>query len=121
MPSSEKIQLSFDDKAIVIEMMQNSATASLLKLLPLTLTFEDYAGMEKISDLPNALDLSNVPRGFATDAGDLTLYAPWGNLAFFYRERRFTNGLVPLGHIIEGSQHLMSLSESPEAVLEKIR
>jgi hypothetical protein len=31
--------------------------------------------------------------------GDITYYAPWGNLAIFYRDFGYSPGLVRLGHI----------------------
>lgn len=34
--------------------------------------------------------------------GDLTYYAPWGNLALFYRDFGYANGLIKLGHIDDG-------------------
>lgn len=52
------------------------------KQLPLTLTLKDYDSTEKIADLPTKLTTQNAPNGYAGKAGDLTYYAPWGNLAF---------------------------------------
>ena len=53
-----------------------------IKQLPLTLTLKDYDATEKIADLPTKLTTQNAPDGYAGKAGDLTYYAPWGNLAF---------------------------------------
>lgn len=39
--------------------------------------------LKKIADLPTKLTTQNAPHGYAGKAGDLTYYAPWGNLAFF--------------------------------------
>jgi hypothetical protein len=44
--------------------------------------FRDYAASEKISDPPRRLNTSDVPAGYDPSVGDLTLHAPWGNLAF---------------------------------------
>ncbi len=71
------------------------------KQLPLTLILKDYDSTEKIADLPNKLTMQNSPHGYAGKAGDLTYYAPWGNLAFFYRDSAvgYANGLIFLGKL----------------------
>ena len=67
------------------------------KLLPLELTLSDYHGIEKIADLPRKLDITGAPASFAASPGDITLYAPWGNLAIFYKSFPATSGLIRLG------------------------
>jgi hypothetical protein len=66
-------------------------------LLPLSLTLDDYAATEKISDLPRRLDTTGTPDGYKASAGDITYYAPWGNLAIFLKDFRHASGLVRLG------------------------
>jgi len=66
-------------------------------LLPLDLTLSDYHGIEKVSDLPRRLDTTRAPRRYAASPGDITLYAPWGNLAIFYESFPAADGLVRLG------------------------
>lgn len=107
-----KIRFTFSDKEIIVSMADNSAARSLAEMLPLTLQFEDYAGSEKISSLPEKLDTSEVPSGYDPSAGDLTLYAPWGNLAFFYRDHGYARGLVPLGTIVSGVAFLEELDSA---------
>lgn len=72
-----------------------------IKQLPLTLTLKDYDSTEKIADLPTKLTTQNSPNGYAGKAGDLTYYAPWGNLAFFYKDSTvgYANGLIFLGKL----------------------
>lgn len=71
------------------------------KQLPLTLTLKDYDSTEKIADLPTKLTTQNSPNDYAGKAGDLTYYAPWGNLAFFYKDSTvgYANGLILLGKL----------------------
>lgn len=66
-------------------------------MLPLDLTLRAYHGTEKVSDLPRRLDTTGAPNSYAPKAGDITLYAPWGNLAIFYKPFRVSPGLIPLG------------------------
>jgi hypothetical protein len=70
-------------------------------------TLEDYASTEKISDLPKRLSTDDAPPGFDPSVGDITYYAPWGNLAVFYRDFRYSDGLVSLG-TIESSADILA-------------
>lgn len=67
-------------------------------LLPLELSLSDYNATEKVADLPRKLDTTDAPGSYTPKAGDITYYAPWGNLAIFYRPFRTSAGLVRLGH-----------------------
>ncbi len=67
------------------------------RLLPLELSLRDYHGTEKIADLPRALDTREASSRYTPKAGDITYYAPWGNLAIFYKAFQTSRGLVRLG------------------------
>jgi len=67
------------------------------KLLPLQLKLEDFHATEKIADLPRALDTTQAPASYTPKPGDITYYAPWGNLAIFYKPFQSAQGLVRLG------------------------
>jgi len=66
-------------------------------LLPLELSLSDYNATEKVADLPRELDTTDAPTSYAPKAGDITHYAPWRNLAIFYKSFRSAPGLVRLG------------------------
>jgi hypothetical protein len=97
-----QLRLTVNGAPVVATLYDNAASRDLLKVLPLELTFEDYASAEKIAYLPRKLDTASAPAGFDPSAGDLTYYAPWGNLAIFYRDQPFARGLVSLGRIESG-------------------
>lgn len=118
--AEEKIKFSFDNKEIVVVLENNSAAESLLKQLPLTLEFEDYSSTEKITYLPQKLDISQAPNSCTPRKGDLTYYSLWGNLAFFYRDFRHSKGLVPLGKIESGAEELQEIDKSVSVKIERI-
>jgi hypothetical protein len=102
-----KIRIDVEGAAAMTGTLEDSATArDFASLLPLTVTLDDYAGTEKISDLPKRLSTEGAPAGFDPSAGDITYYAPWGNLAIFYRGFRYSSGLVKLGAIESGGAAL---------------
>jgi hypothetical protein len=80
----------------------NATARDFAALLPLSLTMEDYATVERVSSLPRALSTQGAPDGMAPVAGELTHYAPWGNLAIFIEGRSYARGLLPLGKADEG-------------------
>jgi hypothetical protein len=65
--------------------------------LPLELSLSDYHATEKVADLPRKLDTSDAPASYTPKTGDITYYAPWGNLAIFYKPFQTSRGLVRLG------------------------
>ena len=77
-----------------------------VKQLPLKLKLEDYSSTEKIAYLPNKLSTQNAGAGFDPDVGDITYYAPWGNLAIFYQDFGYSHNLIRLGRITSGMEHL---------------
>lgn len=101
-----RIRLSFDGKTAIVKLHDNPTSRDLLGQLPLELELSDYAGTEKIAYLPNKLSSEGAPAGFEPSAGDVTYYAPWGNLAIFYRDFGFADGLVPLGVVESGLKEL---------------
>ena len=102
--------------------MENSAAAKdFLSLLPLTLALDDYHNIEKVADLPKRLNTQDSPGGIDPDVGDITYYAPWGNLAIFYRDFGYAKGLVRLGKIETGLKHLQKQPAGTLSVtIEKI-
>ncbi|MFD0168786.1 cyclophilin-like fold protein [Streptomyces decoyicus] len=75
-----------------------AAARDLAHRLPLTLHLEDIHQMERMADLPRRLDTSGAPDAAEPKAGDLAYYAPWGNLALFYRD----GGSASTGLVIPG-------------------
>jgi hypothetical protein len=103
---SMKIRLKVGDTVLTATLIDSATTRDFISLLPLTLTLKDYAGTEKISDLPKRLSTEDAPSGSDPSVGDITYYAPWGNLAIFYRDFGYSSGLVILGKIDSGIEVL---------------
>ena len=78
---------------------------------------KNYAGAEKISDLPKRLSTKDAPSGSDPSVGDIAYYAPWGNLAIYYRDFGYSNGLVILGKI-DGDIEALNVPGSVEVTIE---
>src|SRR2546423_841201 len=97
-----KIRLTINGKAISATLITNATAKDFLSLLPMTLTLEDYAATEKIAYPPRKLSTAGAPPGTDPSVGDIAYYAPWGNLAIFYKDAPYAKGLVTLGRIDSG-------------------
>src|SRR6266850_3059814 len=101
-----KISIKIQDKVITATLMDNATSRDFASLLPISLTLEDYAATEKISNLPRKLSTEGGPAGSDPSIGDIAYYSPWGNLAIFYRDFRYSSGLIKLGKIDSGIEAL---------------
>ncbi len=97
-----KIRLTVDGQSATATLYDNATARDFAALLPLTLTMEDYAAIERVSRLPRRLSTQGAPEGMAPVAGELAHYAPWGNLAIFIQGRPWSRSLLPLGRVHEG-------------------
>ena len=101
-----KIRIIVNDRALSATLDDNATARDFAALLPLTLTLRDYAATEKVSDLPRRLSRQGAPAAFDPSVGDITYYAPWGNLAIFHRDFGNSPGLIRLGRLDEGAELL---------------
>lgn len=104
--STMKIRMTVEDKALIATLEDNATSRDFASLLPLKLTLKDYAATEKIADLPRRLSQEGAPAGSTPSIGTIAYYAPWGNLAIFYREAAHANGLIKLGAVESGIEVL---------------
>lgn len=118
--SAAKIKLTFGENEAVVTLEDNATTRDFLSMLPVTLTFQDYAGSEKISYLSRSLSTDGAPSTYDPDVGDLILYAPWGNLAIFYRDAGRSSGPVPMGHVESGLEQLAAMNGNFEVTITRI-
>lgn len=96
---NRKLQIKLDGRTWSAVLYDSAAARDFVSQLPLTLTLADYNATEKIADLPKKLSTEGAPDGFTPVAGDLAYYAPWGNLAVFYRDFRYSSQLILLGKL----------------------
>ena len=96
-----KLKITINDNVLTATLNGSQASREFAGLLPLTLQLSDYAGEEKIGDLPARLSTADSPVGSAASKGDIMVFLPWGNLAIFYQAHGYVDGLIPLGRLDE--------------------
>ncbi len=117
---SMKINIKAKDKVVTATLIDSKTTQDFISLLPLTLTLEDYARTEKVSDLPKRLSTEDAPPGSDPAVGDIAYYAPWGNLVIYYRDFGYSNGLAILGKI-DGGIEALNVPGSVEVTIELVQ
>jgi hypothetical protein len=94
-----KIRIQFNGASMTATLHDNPSARDFASMLPLDLTIDDYSTNEKIAYLPRKLTEEGSGPFGKEAPGDLAYYAPWGNLAFFYGDYRYSRGLIRLGRI----------------------
>ena len=101
-----QIQCTFEQERFTVTLEDNPTACDLASMLPLDLFIEDYSTNEKIAPLPRKLT-EDGSGPFSKEApGDLAYYAPWGNLAFFRSNYRYSTGLIRIGRMNDAVQPL---------------
>ncbi|WP_461163105.1 cyclophilin-like fold protein [Arthrobacter sp. R4-81] len=94
---STRITIRIDGEAVTGTLSGNSAARSLIEQLPLTLSFSDHGGQEKIAKLPEPLSLGGVPAGDDADPLTIGYYAPDQALVLYYEHVGYFPGIVRVG------------------------
>ncbi|MBR7792291.1 hypothetical protein KDM87_06735 [Undibacterium sp. FT147W] len=97
-----KIRITVNGEMVIATLADNPTAKDFYSLLPLTLSLNDYAATEKIAYLTRKLSKAGAPAGSEPAIGDIAYYAPWGNLAIFYKNFAYSEGLIKLGKIDSG-------------------
>lgn len=100
-----KLKITIGNKTATAVLYDNPTGRDFATLLPLTVKMDDYSNTEKIFYPSRKLSAKDAPKGFDPSVGDITLYAPWGNIALFYKDFGYSNGLISVGKITNGIEH----------------
>ncbi len=91
-----KIRVIIDGQTLSATLDDNATARDLAALLPLNLTLSDYASTEKVESIFRRARTDGAARTTSQPPRH-HYYAPWGNLAIFYRDFSDSAGLVRLG------------------------
>jgi hypothetical protein len=116
---SMKVRMIVQDRAVTATLVDNETSRDFVSLLPLSLNLRDFAGTEKISELPRKLSTKGAPGGVEPAAADIAYYAPWGNLAIFYKDGDYSKGLIKLGRLDFGIDALRA-ADSVKVTVEHV-
>ena len=118
--TENKIRIATPDGDIIVVLEDNSASADLLKRLPMTVHFEDFNNTEKISYIDGKLDTSNAVTEYTPLVGAFAYYIPWGNLSVFYEDFRQSSGLASLGTVESGMEYVKTMDNYDSVTIERL-
>ena len=95
--SETQIRVIVGDTVLTGRLWDNATARDLIAQLPLTLTFRDFNGVEKIAQLPRKLSMDGVPAGDDPLPRDIGYYAPSGDVVFYYDDVGYFTGIVRIG------------------------
>ena len=110
--TTRRLKIVVGDRALTAVLYANPTARDFASRLPLTVDLSDYGGAEKIFTPSPALTTDGSPSGLVPQAGDITVYAPWRNIAIFYRKGTSSGSLIPVGRIESG----VNVLEVPGAI-----
>ena len=116
-----ELRLTINGRSLSATLEDSPAARDFRAMLPLTLKLSDFNGTEKISDLPGRLSEKDAPSGVTPEAGDMAYYAPWGNLALFYRDFSWSRGLIRLGRITSDLAPLVNAGNGDTLTIEEAK
>lgn len=109
-----KLKITFGETELTATLYDNPTTQDFLSMLPITTEVEDYASNEKIFYPERKLTTDLAPNGYKPTTADITYYAPWGDVAIFYKDFSHSSGLISLGRIDDnGIEKLKSVGKQP--------
>ncbi|WOH49617.1 cyclophilin-like fold protein [Bradyrhizobium sp. sBnM-33] len=95
--AQERILISSDWGEVSAELVDNDATRSLVRMLPLTIEMRDHLRQEKTGNLPSPLPAVERQLDFST--GTLGLWSS-NHLVIYYRNGRVPQpGIIMLGQV----------------------
>lgn len=118
--SSLNVNITVGDRTITATMEDNAAARDFLSRLPLEITLNDYNNTtEKIFYPDPALTTEGVTRGCAPTPGDITIYAPWGNVAIFCKSWSHSRDLIKIGRIDGNGIEALSIAGDIPVKIER--
>ena len=111
-----RIRIITEDGTFTAILEDNETARDFASLLPAELTLNDYNRTEKVADLPRRLTIAGAPEGADPEVGDIAYFAPWGNLAIYYRDFAYSPGLVRLGRLDGGAEALAGMGAATARV-----
>ena len=118
-PDGTPIRITIGTLVLTGRLHDNPTARDLLTQLPLTLSFRDLNGVEKIARLPRALTMKGVPVGDDPEIRDIGYYAPTRNLVLYYGDVGYWNGIVRIGRYDGSIEPVQGLDDGAVVTIER--
>jgi len=114
------IRILIDGRSVRAQLADNPTARALADRLPLTLSFRDLNGVEKIAKLADPLTTDGVPDGADPDIADIGYYAPTQDLVLYYGDVDYWDGIVRIGRYDDSQvSHVRDQSDGLRVTFER--
>lgn len=104
-----RIKVSSENAEVIFELNDSSVSKSFYEQLPLTVSVKNYGKNEKVFELSQNLDVSNVLEK-SCPAGSIAYFSPWNNIAMYYGDAPKYKGLYFMGTAVDGADKIGELT-----------
>ncbi|MGI6664515.1 MAG: cyclophilin-like fold protein [Christensenellaceae bacterium] len=94
-----KIILTIGSTDFSLFVYENETTAALIREMPFSLDFSDYAGQEKVTTFPNPLPGGATTKPDTIRSGELYLWSGNSLVLFYTTFQNSYGGYIPLGYL----------------------
>ena len=101
------VRITVGGETVTGELNDTPTAQDLARQLPLTITLDDFNGVEKVGELPRPLTMDGVPAGADPEVNDIGYYRPSNGLVFYYGDVGYYNGIVRVGRLPEPAMQLI--------------
>ena len=114
------IRILIEGRPVRAQLSDNPTARALADRLPLTLSFRDLNGVEKIAKLAEPLTTDGVPDGADPDIADIGYYAPTQDLVLYYGDVDYWDGIVRIGRYDDSQvSHVRDQSDGLRVTFER--
>lgn len=100
--TTHRLRVVIGSQTITTTLYDNPTTRDFISRLPMTVDLSDYGGTEKVFTPSPELKTVGSPSGVNPKAGDIALFAPWGNIAIYYKNGTSSGSLISIGRVENG-------------------
>ena len=119
--SDMQVKITSRGRTATFQLYDTVAAKQFYDQLPLKLDLTNFRDAQWMFYPPAKLSVTAREAYHDGKRGELSYYAPWGNLALFYRDFGYSSGLIKLGSIdsgVEALDHPGPLTVTIESIRE---
>jgi hypothetical protein len=116
-----RVRITIGKTVLSAHLWDNATARSLIAQLPLTLSFRDFNGQEKVAHVPHALSMRGMPKSADPEQRDIGYFAPTQGLVFYYTNVGRFEGIARIGRFDGGVAGIKSRKSDFTARIELAR
>ena len=108
--SDMQVKITSQGHTATFHLYDTDAAREFYDQLPLTLDLNNFRDAQWMFYPPEKLNVTAKEAYHDGKKGELSYYAPWGDVFMFYKDFGSASGLYELGHAVSGNEFIQSMS-----------